>query len=139
MSIICEFASFNLSVQIENEDNAAIYFTSGTTGKLKAVLLSHKAFSYGAIVELSNHKQQISNKSRETIWQRNCFTFGNVVPTTMLSINDSELRGFDLYSCKIECVKVLAEWVIKKKINFEEFLHLTNDVIITKLTVLKGI
>ncbi len=44
-------------LDISIEDNAAIYFTSGTTGLLKAVLLTHKNLESACIVEQNHHKQ----------------------------------------------------------------------------------
>lgn len=83
--------------------------------------------------------QQISDKARETIWQRICTIFGNVTPDIMLSINTSDLRGVGLSSRKVEYIKTLAESVAEKKIDFEEFKTLSNEEIITRLTALKGI
>ncbi|HHX18194.1 MAG TPA: DNA-3-methyladenine glycosylase 2 family protein [Clostridium sp.] len=83
--------------------------------------------------------QQISDKARETIWQRICTTFGNVTPDIMLSTNDSDLRGVGLSGSKVEYIKTLAGSIIEKRIYFEEFQTLSNKDIITKLTALKGI
>ncbi len=83
--------------------------------------------------------QQISDKARETIWQRICTTFGNVTPDIMLAISDSDLRGVGLSGRKVKYIKTLAECIIGKRIDFEEFKTLTNEEIITKLTALKGI
>ena len=49
-------------VVISLDDDAAIYFSSGTTGKSKAVLLSHNSLTSGAMTELSHHYQ--SHKDR---------------------------------------------------------------------------
>lgn len=83
--------------------------------------------------------QQISDKARETIWQRICFTFGNVTPEIMLSTSDSDLRAVGLSGSKVEYIKTLAEGVIEKRIDFEEFQAFSNEEIITKLTSIKGI
>lgn len=83
--------------------------------------------------------QQISDKARETIWQRIGTTFGNITPDIMLATSDSELRGLGLSCRKVEYIKTLAEGIIETRIDFEEFQTLSNDEIITKLTTLKGI
>lgn len=83
--------------------------------------------------------QQISDKARETIWQRICTTLGNVIPDIMLSTSDSDLRGVGLSGRKVEYIKTLAEGIIEKRIDFEEFQTLSSKEIITKLTALKGI
>lgn len=44
-------------INIYSSDNAAIYFSSGTTGKSKAILLSHGSLMAAAETELSHHKQ----------------------------------------------------------------------------------
>ncbi len=42
---------------IDEEDDAAIYFSSGTTGFPKAILHSHRALMHAAIVEQKHHSQ----------------------------------------------------------------------------------
>ena len=83
--------------------------------------------------------QQISDKARETIWQRICTIFGNVTPDIMFSTGTSDLREVGLSSRKVEYIKILAESVVEKRINFEEFKNFSNEEIITRLTALKGI
>lgn len=83
--------------------------------------------------------QQISDKARETIWQRICTTFGNVIPDIMLSTEDNDLREVGLSGSKVKYIKILAEAIVKKQIVFEEFQNLSNKDIIAKLTALKGI
>jgi len=83
--------------------------------------------------------QQISDKARETIWQRICTTFGNLAPDIMLSTSDSDLRRVGLSGSKVEYIKTLAEGIIEKRIDFEVFQTLSNKEIITELTALKGI
>lgn len=61
-SSIKRYPDYDPKVQIHPHDDAAIYFSSGTTGKSKGVLLSHKALAYGAITEISHHHQQSNDK-----------------------------------------------------------------------------
>lgn len=83
--------------------------------------------------------QQISDKARETIWQRVCTTFENITPENLLSISNDELKKAGLSERKVIYIKTLALAVIKGDINFEKFKELTNEEIIKKLTTLKGI
>ena len=83
--------------------------------------------------------QQISDKARETIWQRVCAILKNITPENILAINDNELRKVGLSERKINYIKTLASAVISKDINFCDFKELTNEEIIKKLTALKGI
>ncbi len=46
-----------LGVELDIEDDAALYFTSGTTGTPKAVLLTHKNLEHACIVEQAHHGQ----------------------------------------------------------------------------------
>lgn len=84
--------------------------------------------------------QQISDKARETIWQRVCSAFKNeVTPEKIIEINDNELRKVGLSERKVNYIKILASAVISEDINFYDFKKLTNEEIIKKLTALKGI
>lgn len=83
--------------------------------------------------------QQISDKARETIWQRLCVTLGDVMPDIILSTEISELRSLGLSGRKAEYIKSLAVSASEKVIDFEEYRVLSNKEIIDKLTELKGI
>ncbi len=45
------------NIDIKIEDDAALYFTSGTTGVPKAVLLTHRNLEHACYVENNHHKQ----------------------------------------------------------------------------------
>lgn len=49
--------SIKPDVEITDDDNAAIYFSSGTTGFPKAVLHAHRSLVHSAIVEQKHHGQ----------------------------------------------------------------------------------
>ena len=50
-------------IALEEEDNAAIYFSSGTTGFPKAILHNHRALVHACLVEQKHHSQ-----SREDVF-----------------------------------------------------------------------
>lgn len=50
-------SSKNLKILIEDEDEAAIYFSSGTTGFPKAILHNHESLMHSAKVEQKHHGQ----------------------------------------------------------------------------------
>lgn len=83
--------------------------------------------------------QQISDKARETIWQRIRTVYCKITPESMLSASDSDLRKVGLSGRKVECIKTLAKSVVHKNIDFEEFHMIPNEEIVNKLTSLKGI
>lgn len=83
--------------------------------------------------------QQISDKARETIWQRFCSNYGKITPELILSIDNIELKQVGLSERKVEYIKTLAHAIISNEINFNSFSNLTNEEIIKKLTSLKGI
>ncbi len=83
--------------------------------------------------------QQISDKARETIWQRLCKTLEGVTPDAVLLTGDSVFRGMGLSGRKVEYIRILATEVVEGRIDFEEFQSLANEEIIAKLIALKGI
>ncbi len=48
-------------IRLEGEDEAGLYFTSGTTGTPKAVLLTHRNLEFACEVENNHHKQTHSD------------------------------------------------------------------------------
>lgn len=51
------YSSANLDVEISDDDDGAIYFSSGTTGFPKAILHKHRALMHSATVEQKHHGQ----------------------------------------------------------------------------------
>ena len=43
------------NIELEDEDEGALYFTSGTTGTPKPVLIQHKSIMCAAVTEAMNH------------------------------------------------------------------------------------
>lgn len=83
--------------------------------------------------------QQISDKTRECIWNKICETYGDIYPQVMLEISELELRNIGICRQKITYIKNLSLAVLNNQINFKDFKKLTNDEIINKLTKIKGI
>ncbi|MBQ3924159.1 MAG: acyl--CoA ligase [Firmicutes bacterium] len=55
---VSDYPSTNPDIDICEDDDAAIYFSSGTTGFPKAILHNHQSLSHSAIVEQKHHGQQ---------------------------------------------------------------------------------
>ncbi len=55
--LVANCSSMNPDIPIIDSDNAAIYFSSGTTGFPKAILHEHKALMHSARVEQNHHGQ----------------------------------------------------------------------------------
>ena len=56
--LVANCSSVNPDIPIIDSDNAAIYFSSGTTGFPKAILHEHKALMHSARVEQAHHGQK---------------------------------------------------------------------------------
>lgn len=83
--------------------------------------------------------QQISDKARETIWQRLCSNLEEIKPSNILRISDNELRKSGLSYSKILYIKELAINIVENNINFKKIKGLSDDEIIEVLTSVKGI
>lgn len=53
--LVADFPSTNPGIPLSDEDDAAIYFSSGTTGFPKAILHKHKSLVHAAKVEQKHH------------------------------------------------------------------------------------
>ena len=56
-SQVCNFPSTAPDIKLKDSDNAAIYFSSGTTGFPKAILHNHESLMHSAKVEQNHHSQ----------------------------------------------------------------------------------
>jgi len=54
---VCNFSSSDPMILLSEEDEAAIYFSSGTTGFPKAILHLHRSLTHSAKVEQAHHGQ----------------------------------------------------------------------------------
>ncbi len=57
ISSVMNYSSENLNIELTDDDEAAIYFSSGTTGFPKAILHKHRALMQSAAVEQQHHGQ----------------------------------------------------------------------------------
>lgn len=83
--------------------------------------------------------QQISDKTREKIWQRLCSVCGDINPAAIMKIGTSDLKKVGLPSHKIECMKRVAKAVMDKVVDFDELPKLSNEEVIARLTSIRGI
>ena len=58
ISSVMNNSSENLDIELTDDDEAAIYFSSGTTGFPKAILHKHRALMHSAAVEQQHHGQK---------------------------------------------------------------------------------
>lgn len=83
--------------------------------------------------------QQISDKTRESIWIKLCKKYKDITPVTMKNISENELRDLGICKQKVTYIKNLSLAVLNNEINFKTFKKLTNQEIINELTKIKGI
>lgn len=83
--------------------------------------------------------QQISDKTREVIWQKLNEKYERITPEVMYKTNDDELKSLGICRQKVNYIKNLSFAILNKEINFKEFKKLTNEEIIKKLVKIKGI
>ena len=57
LHLATNFSSISPDVELDDKDDAAIYFSSGTTGFPKAILHNHESLMHAAIVEQKHHGQ----------------------------------------------------------------------------------
>lgn len=83
--------------------------------------------------------QQISDKTRESIWIKMCKKYKDITPKTMNNISEIELRNLGICKQKVTYIKNLSLAVLNNQIDFQVFKKLTNQEIINELTKIKGI
>lgn len=57
VSLTLDCSSKSPGIRLEDDDDAAIYFSSGTTGFPKAILHSHESLTHACLVEQNHHGQ----------------------------------------------------------------------------------
>ena len=83
--------------------------------------------------------QQISDKARETIWNKFKLAFKSITPEDILKTDNNKIKEIGLSERKINCIKLLATEIINNNINFNNYLYYSNEWIIGELTKIKGI
>jgi len=126
-------------------NNKKVQFLIQTDDKLAILIKRLKTCSI--VIEEDDFKclikyiigQQISDKTREAIWQKLNEKYENISPETMYNASDEELKSFGLCRQKVNYIKNLSFAILNKEINFKEIKKLTNQEIIKKLVKIKGI
>ncbi len=84
--------------------------------------------------------QQLSNRVGDLIFERFKKLFNNkIIPQKVLKIEDEKIRKIGISYSKIKYLKDLAKKIINKEIIFKEFENEKEEIIIEKLTTVKGI
>ena len=83
--------------------------------------------------------QQISDRARETIWQRLRNICKDLTPAGINNLSVKDLRSIGLSGRKVEYIKNLTKYVIEREIEFEKLQYMSNEEIIETLTSIKGI
>lgn len=85
--------------------------------------------------------QQLSNKAADTIFKRfeNLFRNKNIEPRTLLKLENEIIRSAGISYQKINYLKDLSQKVIGKEIDFAVLKNEKEEIIIEKLTKVKGI
>lgn len=83
--------------------------------------------------------QQISDKARETIWNRFCINLKEITPLIVLNVPDNKFMAIGISYRKIMYIKELAKYIIENNIDFKQFEIMNNEDIIKILTSIKGI
>ncbi len=83
--------------------------------------------------------QQISDKARETIWKKVCSNIENIAPNDILGMSDEGLYKAGIPRHKVKYIKALAHEIVRKRIDFGTLQTLSNEKIISQLTLVKGI
>ena len=73
--------------------------------------------------------QQISDKARETIWQRVCAILKNITPEKILAMNDNELRKVGLSERKINYIKILSFFIYKFRPKILSYIFIRRKII----------
>lgn len=83
--------------------------------------------------------QQISDKARETIWNKFKAKFTPIDPNYILKVNNSEIKAIGLSERKVDTIKRIALEIVNGNLDFNNYIYYTNEQIIEDLIKIKGI
>lgn len=83
--------------------------------------------------------QQISDKARETIWNKFKSKFKPITPNKILNIDSSEIKSIGLSERKVDTIKRIAFEIENGNLKLNDYKLYTNEQIIEDLTKIKGI
>jgi len=103
-------------VEMQDEDEAALYFTSGTTGPPKPILLTHKNLEWGATVQAFEHQTEHDDNfliCPPLYHLAKIHWFGNLIvgaQGTLLTEVDPEKMFDAIYKEKVTRIFLLVPW-----------------------------
>lgn len=126
-------------------DDERVRFLAGTDDKLAKLItcigdtdLEIEKDGFRCIVKYIVG-QQISERARETIWQRLCNQCEDLTPIGISNLHDEDLRNIGMSGRKVEYIRNLARCLSEKEIEFGKLQDCSNNEIIDRLTSVRGI
>ncbi|OGK25162.1 hypothetical protein A3A46_00600 [Candidatus Roizmanbacteria bacterium RIFCSPLOWO2_01_FULL_37_13] len=85
--------------------------------------------------------QQLSDKAAATIFTRfkKIFPKGEITPQSLLKLSDEKIRSCGTSNAKVSFLKDLAKKILAEELQLDELDKLTDELVITELTKVKGI
>ena len=83
--------------------------------------------------------QQISKKAAETVWNRLMQLLGGVTPESIAKAELNEIQGCGMSLRKASYIKGIGEAAITGKVDFNGLYKLTDEEIISELSLLNGV
>ena len=83
--------------------------------------------------------QQISDKARETLWNKFKSKFTLIDPIHILNVDNSEIKAIGLSERKVDTIKRVALEIVSGNLNFNNYIYYTNEQVIEDLIKIKGI
>jgi len=120
--------------------NDPILFKIYKTGSIK-LLKPIKKEQYFISLCQSIIYQQLSGKVAGTIYSRfeKLFSKKEITPRKLLNLSDDKLQSVGLSHQKVKYLRNLAQHVLDKSLDFNNFKNLTNEEIFNQLIQVKGI
>lgn len=83
--------------------------------------------------------QQISDKARETIWNKFKSKFKYINANDILNADNDEIKSIGLSERKVDSIKRIALEIVNGNLKFNKYIYYKNEQIIEELTKIKGI